>query len=203
MSDKEKSEIGDISKMHLDAKLFQIMSSLPTLKKTKHAKFGNYNYVPHDTVTNEIRKMFVKFRIMAFPSVTKVVRESGLTTVEVNIEIVNISEEYSESRIIHGAGMCALENDKAYGAALSYAIKYAYLKLFHAETGEMDTDDNTDDKVYEPSDMGDYLAEFFERMRYTPEKIHQVWANNEKNWKVVEERAKKSEEEKKKKGAKK
>lgn len=191
-------DVDKVKAMSLTERLYEIMASLPPMKKTKHAKFGNYNYVPHDAVTNEIRKMLVRYRIMAYPSVTKVVRESGLTLVEVDIALVSV-DAAADSRVLHGAGMCALENDKSYGAALSYAIKYAYLKLFHVETGEMDTDDNMDDKVYNPSEMGDYLFEFFEKMKYDPEKIRGVWNNNGKDWKVVEERARKTEADAKKK----
>jgi len=188
----EEAEDERIRTMDLNERLYEIMASLPPMKKTKHAKFGNYSYVPHDAVTNEIRKMLVKYRIMAYPSVTKVVRESGLTLVEVDLSLVSVDVR-DDKLVLHGAGMCAMDNDKSYGAALSYAIKYAYLKLFHVETGEMDTDDNADDKVYNPSEMGDYLIEFFERLKYGPEKIRAVWSNNGKDWKVVEERARKTE----------
>lgn len=203
---KEELSIEAIKGMTLAQKLFAIMEEFPTLKRTKKNKFGDYTYVPHDEVTKEIRKQFLKFRIMGFPSITEMTRENSLTRVIGTVEIVNIDNE-TDKRVIGVAGMCVLDNDKAYGAALSYALKYAYLKLFNIETGEMDTDDNKDDKVFDASQMGDYLAEAFDKLGYTPERIKLVWENNEKNWELIEKRmkdhAKKQAAEKAKKGGKK
>lgn len=192
MSNENKDKVGEpvVQPLTLTSKLFAIMSEFPQMKKTKLNKFGNFKYLSHDEVTKEVRKLFVKHRIMAYPSVTEMSRDNSLTRVIGHVEIVNVDNE-QDRRVIGVAGMCVLDNDKAYGAALSYALKYAYLKLFNIESGEMDTDDNDgNDKVYDPSGMGDYLADMFERLKYTPERIKKVWEENEKSWDVLESRAK-------------
>lgn len=183
-------------------KVFQIMSDVPEMEKSKWNEYGKFKYIPHDEVTKAVRALLLKHQVLSVVTVTRNSRESSsLTTVDITIRLVDI--ETNQFIEIDGSGTCSMDNDKAYGAALSYAIKYAYLKLFHIESGEPDTDDNKDDKVYNPSDMSEYLQDYFLEKQYQPERIKQIWLDNEKDWAVVEERLRKHQEDNKTKGRKK
>lgn len=114
----------------------------------KDALVTGYKAVTHDQVTAALREMMVQHGVVTVPTLkTSQFSETGDLTAKgtkwmlyqatYQIRFVNIDEpsDFVEVEIESQA----LDNgDKATGKAMSYAVKYAMLKIFSLETGESD-----------------------------------------------------------------
>lgn len=118
------------------------------LQKERTIGSGSYAYkvVTHDQVTAACRSALVKNGVLVSPSVVKSnISPAGTTTSKgvphiryeatYKIDFINIDEPADRHDVIIEAHAID-EGDKAPGKALSYATKYAMLKLFSFETGE-------------------------------------------------------------------
>ena len=105
---------------------------------------GSYKAVTHDAVTGMVREALIKHGVVIVPSVVSAVfhpkepeAKQRLYEATFQVEFVNMDEP--ADRIVTQQNAHALDNgDKAPGKAMSYATKYAILKLFNIETGEDD-----------------------------------------------------------------
>lgn len=103
---------------------------------------GSYKAVTHDAVTGMVREALIKHGVVIVPSVVSSIfhpkepdAKQRLYEATFQVEFVNIDEP--TDRIVTQQNAHALDNgDKAPGKAMSYATKYAILKLFNIETGE-------------------------------------------------------------------
>lgn len=103
---------------------------------------GSYKAVTHDAVTGMVREALIKHGVVIVPSVVSAVfhpkepdAKQRLYEATFQVEFVNMDEP--ADRIVTQQNAHALDNgDKAPGKAMSYATKYAILKLFNIETGE-------------------------------------------------------------------
>lgn len=103
---------------------------------------GSYKAVTHDAVTGMIREALIEHGVVIVPSVVSAVfhpkepdAKQRLYEATFQVEFVNMDEP--ADRIVTQQNAHALDNgDKAPGKAMSYATKYAILKLFNIETGE-------------------------------------------------------------------
>ena len=103
---------------------------------------GSYKAVTHDAVTGMVRAALIEHGVVIVPSVVSSVfnakepeAKQRLYEATFQIEFVNMDEP--TDRIVTHQTAHALDNgDKAPGKAMSYATKYAILKLFNIETGE-------------------------------------------------------------------
>jgi hypothetical protein len=104
---------------------------------------GSYRAVSHDQVTGMVRAALIEHGVIILPpsviSATFHQKEEGskqrLYDATYKVEFVNM--ESPEDRFAVEINAHALDNgDKAPGKAMSYATKYAILKLFNIETGE-------------------------------------------------------------------
>ena len=136
--------------MNLFQRINEVRKSINYVQKDKTVSTGQgggYKAVTHDQVTGIVREHMVKHGIVSYP----VLVESTSLPKEVNaamemakqfryeatydFHFVNIDDPKDELVIRIQAH--AMDNaDKAPGKALSYAKKYAILKLFEIETGE-------------------------------------------------------------------
>lgn len=135
--------------MNLYQRINEVRKAINYVQKDKSVSTGggSYKAVTHDQVTGMVREHMVKHGIVSYPvlvesqSMPKEVNANMETAKQFRYEatydilFVNIDEpsEFITIRIqAH-----AMDNaDKAPGKALSYAKKYAVLKLFEIETGE-------------------------------------------------------------------
>lgn len=103
---------------------------------------GSYKAVTHDTVTGLIRQHLIEQGIIVVPDLVSGLfhqKEEGAKQrlYEATYVINFVNSEKPEEKISMNVSAHALDNgDKAPGKALSYATKYAMLKLFSLETGE-------------------------------------------------------------------
>ena len=103
---------------------------------------GSYKAVTHDAVTGMVRAALIENGIVIVPSVVSSVfhpkeqdAKQRLYEATYQIDFVNVDDP--ADKITTQQNAHALDNgDKAPGKAMSYATKYAILKLFNIETGE-------------------------------------------------------------------
>lgn len=132
-------------------RLSAVMAQVEYIKKEKSVSTGgegSYKAVTHDQVAGMVRGEFVKQGIVIVPNLvehtmtdTGQVTAKGAKTIRVEAvyDVRFLSVDDSNSNIgvrvlAHGIDT----GDKAPGKVLSYAVKYAILKVLMIETGESD-----------------------------------------------------------------
>lgn len=127
-------------------RLNKVRESVPFVAKDEKLISGKYKAVTHDAVTGLIREHLIKHGVMIVPSlVSSRVANSGITTGK-GIPYIRYEATYCVKFVncddpqdfveMHIESHALDEGDKAPGKAMSYAVKYAMLKLFSIETGE-------------------------------------------------------------------
>lgn len=128
-------------------RILAIMEELNYIQKGDLKVNGQYRFVSHDDVTEKVHPMLVKHRVLALPTTTYCKQEGNRTEVRLEVAFVNVDEP-TDRFSVEFPGFGVDQSDKGPGKAISYALKYAFLKTFCLETGE---DPDKDAKsVYEP-----------------------------------------------------
>lgn len=138
-------------KMNIYQRLNEVRKEVAYIRKEKEVTgAGTYKVVTHDQVTGEIRDSVIKFGIMIVPRlVSAKTVDTGTTTSKgipiiryepwFEIDFVNIDDPGQKVTVPIEAHALD-QGDKAPGKAISYATKYAILKLFSIESGEDEED---------------------------------------------------------------
>lgn len=130
----------------------EVRKSNDFIKKDKKVDGGGgYMAVTHDMVTASLRDDLVKHGVVIAPSLVEgrsiSGAETGLATgkgtpvirYEATFDIHFINVDDAQDKLTIRLGVHANDQgDKAPGKAISYAVKYAMLKVFSIETGEDD-----------------------------------------------------------------
>lgn len=135
--------------MNLYQRINEVRKSITYVQKDKSVSTGggSYKAVTHDQVTGMVRDHMVKHGIVSYPvlvesqSMPREVNANMETAkqfrYEATYDIVFLNIDEPSEVITIRIQAHAMDNaDKAPGKALSYAKKYAVLKLFEIETGE-------------------------------------------------------------------
>lgn len=140
-------------------RMHDVMMSLDYVKKEDKKVNGQYTFVSHDAVTAAVRREMVKAGIVSIPSVISASQDGNRTSVDMSIKFVNIDnpEDFVE---VKSFGYGIDNQDKGPGKAVSYAVKYAYLKAFALETG----DDPERDMIEYDSGLEDRKKDFIARL---------------------------------------
>lgn len=130
--------------MNLLQRINEVRKSIDYIQKDKSVSTGggSYRAVTHDTVTALVRPSMVEQGIVCWPNLVdslSVPKEEGSKQFRYeatyDFKFCNMEDMHDTLTIRIQAH--AMDNaDKAPGKALSYAMKYALLKLFNIETGE-------------------------------------------------------------------
>lgn len=130
--------------MNIYQRINEVRKAIGYIQKDKAVSTGggSYKAATHDAVTGMVRAALIEHGVVIVPSVLSAVfnakepdAKQRLYEATYQIEFVNIDEP--SDRIVTQQNAHALDNgDKAPGKAMSYATKYAILKLFNIETGE-------------------------------------------------------------------
>lgn len=130
--------------MNIYQRINEVRKAIGYVQKDKAVSTGggSYKAVTHDAVTGMVRAALIEHGVVIVPSVVSSVfnakepeAKQRLYEATFQIEFVNMDEP--TDRIVTQQTAHALDNgDKAPGKAMSYATKYAILKLFNIETGE-------------------------------------------------------------------
>lgn len=131
--------------MNIYQKINEVRKDVEYLQKDKEVA-GKYKAVTHDAVTALVRPRLVEQSIVTVPNLLKSATLNTVMTTGKGIPIIRYEATYRVSFINADAPeeviSCEIEShaldegDKAPGKALSYAVKYALLKIFNIETGD-------------------------------------------------------------------
>lgn len=131
--------------MNIYQRINEVRKAIGYVQKDKSVSAGSsgsYKAVTHDAVTGMVRKALIEQGVIIVPSVVSSVfhpkePEAKQRLYEATFQIDFVNMDDPEDRISTQQTAHALDNgDKAPGKAMSYATKYAILKLFNIETGE-------------------------------------------------------------------
>lgn len=126
-------------------RLHAIMEDVSYVKKEDKKVNNQYKFVSHDAVTAKIRPAMLKHGVAAIPSYFDISVDGNRTNCSVSMTFVNIEQpEDSVTIPCAGFGQGIDPQDKGAGKAMSYAYKYALLKVFALETGDDPEKDNID-----------------------------------------------------------
>lgn len=169
-------------------RMLAVMAQCSYVQKDQKKVAGQYTAVKHDDVVAKVRSYLIKEGVL--PITTIIARELITNTVEINkvqvikhraevtalVRFVNIDnpEEYFE---VQSYGSGEDKGDKAIGKAISYAVKYAFLKALMLETG----DDADHDASVETNPLqADIVKGYTDRIRkwFAVEGIDEALYNN-------------------------
>lgn len=136
----------------------------------KDATVTGYKAITHDFVTSAVRPLLIKHGIITIPrQLSYEIRDTGKTTSKgvpfvayigmYEFYFVNMDNPQDKVEVQVGA-MSEDTADKGPGGAISYAMKYALLKVFNIETGETEESRHdqkpeylTEDQIIEIDDL--------------------------------------------------
>lgn len=129
--------------MKLEEKMFNVMTNVDKVIKDLDVKFKEVKYkgISHDQVTEMIRAQLIKERILSIVRITNHFQDGNRTEVDVEVEFRDVDDP-GQSIIVPGFGYGIDTQDKGPGKAISYAVKYVYLKTFCLLTGDDPEKDN-------------------------------------------------------------
>ena len=125
------------------------MGDLDYVQKEDKLVNEQYSFVSHDAVSAAIHPLLVKHGIVIVPRVARWTQDGNRTAVDMEVDFVNIDTP-EDMITVPSFGFGIDQQDKAPGKAVSYAVKYAALKLFVLATGddpERDLIDHVADKT--------------------------------------------------------
>ena len=161
-----------MSELNLFQRLNEIRKKVSYIRKDKSVE--TYKAVTHDAVTAETRGWFSEFGVLILPrEINSSMTESGKTSkgttiyrfeAKYSILFVNCDDPKDREEITLTAH--ALDHgDKAPGKAVSYATKYAILKVLQIETGENEEGRQTQNMApgeeVEPEELASMLLAIF------------------------------------------
>ena len=158
--------------MNIFQRLNEVRKAVDYLQKDKEVG-GKYMAVTHDAVTALIRPRLVEHGVLTVPNLMKSQVINTVMTTKGGIPIIRYEATYriafvncdapEEQVTVEMESHALDEGDKAPGKALSYAVKYAELKLFNIETGE-DDERRYDDAKVEKKKPKSVAREFFDAL---------------------------------------
>jgi ERF superfamily len=120
---------------NIHQRLHAVMEQVKYVQKDDKKVNGQYRFVTHDAVSALIRPELVKQGILLIVSVKSHIQEGNRT--EVNLELTFCNIDSPDDKITLSAFGYGIDTqDKGPGKAISYAVKYALLKMFCLETGD-------------------------------------------------------------------
>ena len=144
--------------LNIYQRINEVRKKVPYIKKDANVTGGqNYKAVTHDNVTSIVRPFFIEFGVVIVPRQARgELKETGKSTKSgtpwtvydalYEIDFVNMDEPSDKITIPVGS-LAEDTSDKGPGKAISYATKYAVLKLLMIETGENDESRNPDQNI--------------------------------------------------------
>lgn len=121
------------------------MEEVSYVQKEDKKVNNQYKFVSHDAVTAAIRPALLKYGVIAVPNFFDISVDGNRTNCSMAMTFVNMDLPEDKIEIpCAGFGQGIDPQDKGAGKAMSYAYKYALLKIFALETGDDPEKDNID-----------------------------------------------------------
>lgn len=111
------------------------MQDVSYVQKESRRVNNQYTFVSHDAVSAKLHPLLVKHGIVFVPTVVHWDVDGNRTQAMVSCQFYNVDDP-QDMIAIHMLGFGIDPGDKGPGKAVSYATKYAMLKLFVLETGD-------------------------------------------------------------------
>lgn len=112
-----------------------VMLEVESVQKENKKVNNQYTFVSHDAVAAALHRPMAKHGIVMIPTIAELVQDGNRTSVKMEISFVNADNGDDRINVVsYGYGIDP--QDKGIGKAVSYAVKYALLKLFVLETGD-------------------------------------------------------------------
>lgn len=169
-----------MSEKNILQRLHAAMGEVDYIQKEKKAGM-RYSIVSHDAVTAKVRPVLVKHGIMYYPVDSSRSQSGNRTEMDLTVRFCNIDDR-SDFIDVVATGYGVDDQDKGPGKAISYAVKYALLKVLGLETGD-DPDQVQDDSAKhredKPSKTNVRLSSEINQLT-SPPLAKQWWHDNEK-----------------------
>jgi len=146
--------------LNLFQRLNNVRARVHYIRKEKRVGEGGYLAVTHDAVTALVREHLIREGVMLVPSiVSSSVTPTGTNTAkgipfiryEARFRFTIVNVDNPQECVVFDLESHAIDQgDKAPGKAISYATKYAYLKLLSIESGE-DEEEREQQKAPSPT----------------------------------------------------
>ncbi len=120
---------------NLFTRLVRAQAAAKKLDKTSAKNGMKYDYVTHDDIASEAKKILTKHGILFFPSVSKHEQEGNKTIIQVKATFYN-ADDAKEKLETEGLGYGVDNQDKGPGKAYSYACKYILAKTLLLNTSD-------------------------------------------------------------------
>lgn len=184
--------------LNIYQKLNEVRKQVDYLQKDTRVQ--GYKAITHDAVTSAVRQPFIDYGIMIVPrqtsSETADVGETknGTTIIRYSawyqVDFINIDDP-SDRFPVDVESHAMDQGDKAPGKAMSYAVKYAMLKVLNIETGESEESRieiaNKKKPVFTPkSDGWDKAVQAFADGKVSAEFMKEKYRISDKHLKQLE-----------------
>jgi hypothetical protein len=134
-----------MSDLNICQRLQAIMKDVSYVQKEDKKVNNQYKFVSHDAVTAKIRPALLEHGVIVIPSFFDISVDGNRTNCSMSLTFVNVDKPVDRIEIpCAGFGQGIDPQDKGAGKAMSYAYKYALLKVFALETGDDPEKDNID-----------------------------------------------------------
>ena len=125
----------DVSKMSIEEKLFNVLAEIEPVTQEKSGGVP-YKITTYNQVNEKVRPLLKKYRIMIIPRVVHHEKNNETTIVTIDTEFVNVDNLTQRISVGGYVGYGIDRSDKGIGKALSYALKYLFMKLFLTDIGD-------------------------------------------------------------------
>lgn len=122
-------------KLNIYQRLNQVMKQVKAIQKEDKKVNNQYTFVSHDAVAAALHDPMVEAGIMMVPTIAELTQDGNRTAAKVQVDFVNIDDSADRVTVTYW-GYGVDPSDKGIGKAVSYAVKYALLKVFCLETGD-------------------------------------------------------------------
>lgn len=121
--------------MNIYQRVNAVMKIVKYVQKESRKVNNMYTFVSHDQVAASLHDPMTEHGIVMIPSVKELTQDGNRTLVNMEISFVN-ADKPEDKIVVNHYGYGIDQQDKGIGKAVSYAVKYALLKLFCLETGD-------------------------------------------------------------------
>jgi hypothetical protein len=140
--------LDEAKKRNIAQRIAAVMGEVDYIQKEKKQGM-NYSIVSHDKVTALVRPALHRHGVICYPRDLKVAQSGNRTEAVFTVRFENIDDR-SDYIDVETMGYGVDPQDKGPGKAISYGVKYAYLKCLGLETGD-DPDEVQDTRAnHEP-----------------------------------------------------
>ncbi len=145
---KKTEEIKSDMPRNIYQRINAVMKEVRYVQKENKKVNNQYTFVSHDGVSAALHMPMAENGIVFVPTVEEIIQESfesknskndtivsNKTMIKMKLSFIN-ADNPEDFFFVHYHGMAYDNSDKGIGKAISYAVKYALLKVFCLETGD-------------------------------------------------------------------